>query len=91
MVRRIAGLGTAPGALTRNISNRTFTQISLLLGRPLRITAPLEAAADAECRVLLIDEQEEPGGALLANPSEADIQWLRDTLERIAAQKNITR
>ena len=48
------------------------------------------AAADAECRVKLIDEQEEPGGALLASPSEADIQWARDTLERIAAQKNIT-
>ena len=92
LVRRIAGLGTAPEGPDPQtyIKQNVHADLVVIGAGRSGLQAALEAAADAECRVLLIDEQEEPGGALLASPSEADIQWLRDTLERIAAQKNIT-
>jgi sarcosine oxidase subunit alpha len=92
LVRRLAGLGEAPeGRDPQCYIKQTIHADLVVVGAGRAgLAAALEAAADPQCRVLLIDEQEESGGSLLASPHDADREWLADQLEKIAACDNIT-
>ncbi|MEM1111576.1 MAG: 2Fe-2S iron-sulfur cluster-binding protein [Pseudomonadota bacterium] len=92
LIRRVAGLGAAPlsadpqGYIKQNI----HADVVVIGAGRSGLQAALSASADESCRVLLIDEQEEFGGALLASPLDADRQWLDDALAQLEARANIT-
>lgn len=69
LIRRMAGLGRAPDAPDPDrYANRFAHCETLVVGAgPAGIVAALSAAA-AGGRVILCDEQDEPGGSLLASP-----------------------
>ena len=92
LVRRIAGLGKAPttGDPQTYVKQNVHADVVVIGAGRSGLQAALEAAVDPACRVLLIDEQEEPGGALLASPAEDDRQWLENALEQVVAADNIT-
>jgi sarcosine oxidase subunit alpha len=91
MVRRAAGLGRAPAGADADRSARFFDHCDVLVvgAGPAGIAAALEAGA-AGARVVLCDEQAEPGGSLLAE-TRATINgapaqdWLAEALARLEA------
>jgi sarcosine oxidase subunit alpha len=87
-IRRMAGLGKAPDAPDPDRYDATYAYCDLLIVGAGRagIEAALEVAGKDE-RVVLIDEQEEAGGKLLAEPDRWP--WLADAMARIAAAPNI--
>ncbi len=93
LVRRIAGLGTAPQSADPQtyLKQNVHADVVVVGAGRSGLEAALEAARDSACRVLLIDEQEEAGGSLLASPSDADRAWLAAALREVAARENITR
>lgn len=92
LIRRVAGLGAAPTESDPQyyIKQNVHADVVVIGAGRAGIQAALAAAADAGCRVLLIDEQEELGGSLLASPESADKQWLLDALVDISNASNIT-
>ncbi|MBN8847467.1 MAG: (2Fe-2S)-binding protein [Sphingomonas sp.] len=87
-IRRMAGLGESP--VTRDPDHYAATYAhceTLVIGcGPAGIAAALEAGGRGG-RVILIDEQEEPGGGALADP--AQWAWLEESLARLAALANV--
>ncbi len=92
LVRRLAGLGRAPAAPDPQyyLKQTVHAEVVVVGAGRAGLEAALAAARDPACRVLLLDEQEEPGGALLASPDPADRAWLASMLERIARCPNLT-
>lgn len=92
LVRRLAGLGEAPTAPDPQyyLKQTVHAEVVVVGAGRAGLDAALAAAQDPACRVLLLDEQEQPGGALLASPDPADRAWLASRLERIAQCSNIT-
>ena len=92
LVRRLAGLGKAPTEADPQtyIKQNVHAEVVVVGAGRSGLLAALEAAADPRCRVLLMDQQEEPGGALLASSDVEDRRWLADAAEKIAASENIT-
>ncbi|QIB67071.1 2Fe-2S iron-sulfur cluster-binding protein [Kineobactrum salinum] len=92
LVRRVAGLGKAPAISDPHtyIKQNVHADIVVVGAGRSGLQAALTAAADPDCRVLLIDEQEEPGGTLLASPAGEDRQWLAEAMSSIAALDNVT-
>jgi sarcosine oxidase subunit alpha len=90
-IRRAAGLGRAPAAADPDRYARFYEHCDVLVvgAGPAGLAAAL-AAGEAGARVILCDEQAEPGGSLLAEtratidgaPAQA---WLADALGRLAA------
>ncbi|MDP6816517.1 MAG: sarcosine oxidase subunit alpha family protein [Alphaproteobacteria bacterium] len=68
VIRKGAGLGTAPAAPDHNIYDKRHQHCDVLVvgGGPAGISAAL-AAGRAGARTILVDEQAELGGALLGN------------------------
>ena len=68
VIRKGAGLGTAPEVADHNIYDKRYQHCDVLVvgGGPAGISAAL-AAGRAGARVILVDEQAELGGALLGN------------------------
>ena len=92
LVRRLAGLGRAPTAPDPQyyLKQTVHAEVVVVGAGRAGLQAALAAAQDPACRVLLLDEQEEPGGSLLASPDPAERAWLASMLERIAQGPNIT-
>jgi sarcosine oxidase subunit alpha len=81
-IRRMAGLGKAPDAIDADRYTATCDFVDLLVVGAGRagIKAAL-AALDTGQRVMIVDEQAEPGGKLLAEP--AGREWLDGALARL--------
>lgn len=95
-IRQAAGLGKAPTAPDPDVysSRHAFCDVLIVGGGPAGIAAAL-AAVQAGARVILADEQAEPGGALLSDGA-ASIDgasasgWLADALAELRAAENVT-
>ena len=98
-IRAAAGLGNSP---TRADPDRYAVRYAhcdvLVVGAGPAGCAAAAAAADAGARVILCDEQSEPGGSLLADDPHAAAtvhgqpadRWLTATLERLARNPRVT-
>lgn len=93
LVRRVAGLGSAPTAADpqRYVKQNVHADVVVMGAGRAGLEATLAAARDPDCRVLLIDEQEEFGGRLLASHNDHERQWLEATLASIESLGNVTR
>jgi sarcosine oxidase, subunit alpha len=88
-IRRMAGLGDAPVDPDPDHYAATYAHCDVLIvgAGPAGIDAALEASA-ARKTVILVDEQEEPGGGALADPALA--KWLESSLGDLAKLPNVT-
>ncbi len=87
-IRRMAGLGESPRTRDPDHYAATHAHCEVLVvgGGVAGITAAL-AAADAGGRVILIDDQQEIGGGVLADP--AQWVWLEEARAALASKPNI--
>lgn len=93
LVRHIAGLGEAPGEADpqRYIKQNIHAELVVVGAGRSGMKAALDAALAApDSRVLLIDEQEQPGGRLLASPDAQDVELLQQLLARLEDLDNVT-
>lgn len=95
-IRDAAGLGRAPVAADPDRYAQRYAHCDVLVigAGPAGLAAALSAAASG-ARVILCDEQAEPGGSLLDEPSalidgQPAEQWLATTVARLAALPNVT-
>ena len=94
-IRASAGLGRAPALPDPDEYEHHNAHCDVLVagGGAAGLMAAI-AAAEAGARVILADEQNEFGGRLLGAAAEIDgmpcDQWLRQTVERLAAFDNVT-
>ena len=88
-IRRMAGLGEAPSEEDPDHYSATYAHCDLLIigAGPAGIDAALEASGTAK-RVILIDEQDEPGGGALSDP--ALWPWLKESLKDLGEAANVT-
>ena len=88
-IRRMAGLGDAPTEIDPDSYASTYAHCDLLIigAGPAGIDAALEAIGSSK-RVILIDEQDEPGGGALADP--ALWAWLERSIKVLADAPNVT-
>ncbi|MEQ8264114.1 2Fe-2S iron-sulfur cluster-binding protein [Pseudohaliea sp.] len=92
LVRRVAGLGKAPNGADPDyyLKQNVHADVVVVGAGRSGLTAALEAAADPARRVLLVDEQEQVGGSLLASPEAADRGWLADAVQSLDTVGNLT-
>lgn len=104
-IRAMAGLGRAPKAADAACYAQRFAHCDVLVigAGPAGIAAAL-AAAEAGARVILCDEQAEPGGSLLAEPDATTngapdgatidgapaAAWLAEAIARLDAFERVT-
>lgn len=96
-IRHAAGLSHAPDAdKVPGIYETRYWHCDVLVvgAGPAGLTATI-AAAQAGCRVLLVDEGLEPGGALLARRDSIDgmpgVDWVRARVAQIDSMPNVRR
>ncbi|MDE2576691.1 MAG: (2Fe-2S)-binding protein, partial [Rhodospirillales bacterium] len=96
VIRRAAGLGAAPTEPDPDAYAQFYDHCDVLVigGGPAGLAAALAAAAGGG-RVVLCDEQAEPGGSLLVETratidGRAARDWLAATLADLAARPNVT-
>jgi sarcosine oxidase, subunit alpha len=97
IIRRAAGLGTAPEVPDpdRYTHRHAHAEVVIVGAGPAGIAAALAASEDHKKRVILVDEQAEPGGTLLHDvtsqidekPAQA---WLTDAIATLDARENVT-
>jgi sarcosine oxidase, subunit alpha len=97
MIRRAAGLGEAPKSADpdRYAHRHAHCEVLIVGAGPAGLAAAVAASEDGNARVLFVDEQAEPGGALLHDvTSEIDGKpsrdWLRTTLDTLDTRQNVT-
>ncbi len=94
-IRRAAGLGRAPDAPDPDRYERMNAHCDVLVvgAGPAGLAVAL-AAANRGCRVILADEQTEPGGDLLAGDRTIDgapaMDWVAAALDRLNAAPDVT-
>lgn len=95
-IRAAAGLGRAPIAADpdRYIHQYAHCDVMVIGGGPAGLAAALAASARG-LRVILCDEQAEPGGALLAEPharidGKPAPAWLDDALDTLRNHSDVT-
>ena len=95
VIRRAAGLGTAPDGPDpdRYVQSHAHCDVLVVGAGPAGLAAAL-AASDAGKRVILCDEQNEPGGSLLHDvTSEIDgvsaSQWVKDAIDTLDTRENV--
>jgi sarcosine oxidase, subunit alpha len=95
LIRRAAGLGRAPTQPDPDRYAHRYAHCDVLVvgAGPAGLAAAL-TAADAGARVILCDEQSEPGGSLLSDAhalieGKSAAEWLRAALERLANHKEV--
>ena len=88
-IRRMAGLGEAPTLPDPDHYAATYAHCDVLIlgGGPAGIEAALDALDDGK-RVMLIDDQNEPGGGTLAEPDMWP--WLESSLDRLRSRSDVT-
>ncbi len=95
LIRRAAGLGRAPAAPDPDNYTRRYAHCDVLVvGSGPAGLAAARAAVDAGARVILCDEQAEPGGALLdGGPAHIDGlaagDWLARTVAALAGHPRV--
>jgi len=95
IIRRAAGLGRAPRAADADRYANRYAHCDVLVvgAGPAGLAAAL-AAADRGARVILCDEQQEPGGSLLASDAVIEGQpaasWLARTVAALVADPRVT-
>ena len=96
LIRRAAGLGRAPDARDADHYANLYAHcdVAVVGAGPAGLAAAL-AAARAGARVMLFDEQAEPGGSLLAERSARidgapAADWLAATLAELRVAPNVT-
>ena len=95
MIRRAAGLGSAPHEPDPDRYQRTFDHCDALIvgAGPAGLAAAL-AAGESGARVVVCDENPVPGGSLLVE-AEAEIdgksalRWLEDTVATLRSAPNV--
>ena len=97
VIRRLAGLGTAPNAPDpdRYANRYAHCEVLVVGAGPAGLAAALAASTDRTKRVILADEGFELGGALLHDvTSQIDgmpaQQWLAQAVDTLAARDNVT-
>ena len=81
LIRRAAGLGRAPEEADPDVYTQRYAFCDVLVvGAGAAGLAAARAAAEAGASVLLVDEQNEPGGGLLAERDASARAWLEATL-----------
>jgi sarcosine oxidase, subunit alpha len=87
-IRKMAGLGDAPTMEDPDTYAATYAHCELLIigAGPAGIDAAL-AAAGSNRRVILIDDQDEPGGGALADP--ALWPWLERSMKALTDAANV--
>jgi len=87
IIRRMAGLGTAPAAPDPDHYDKTHAHCDVLIvgGGPAGLATAL-AAGRSGARVILCDEQAELGGALLGAPETIDDRPSADWLAQVSAE-----
>ena len=96
IIRGAAGLGTAPTAPDPDTYASRFAHCDVLVvgAGPAGLAAAL-AAGRSGARVMLVDEQAEPGGSLLSE-TDAGIDgrsgwdWLKAATDELTAMENVT-
>jgi sarcosine oxidase, subunit alpha len=98
-IRAAAGLGRAPEQADPDTYANRFAHCDVLVvgAGPAGLAAAAAAAASG-ARVILCDEQPEPGGSLLSEPAHSDAviegesadRWLASTLQMLAANPRVT-
>ncbi|HET9108332.1 MAG TPA: sarcosine oxidase subunit alpha family protein [Steroidobacteraceae bacterium] len=99
-IRAAAGLGRAPEQADPDIYANRFAHCDVLVvGAGPAGLAAAAAAAGSGARVILCDEQSQPGGSLLAEPTaqggatiagEPADRWLTRTLRHLATHPRVT-
>ncbi len=95
-IRKAAGLGRAPTAAEPARYEKRFHHCDVLVAGagPAGLTASL-AAARSGARVMLVDDQPEPGGDLLNAPAEIDgrtaLDWVAAVVGEIDACPDVVR
>jgi sarcosine oxidase, subunit alpha len=96
-IRRAAGLGKAPTVPDpdRYTQRHAHAEVLIAGAGPAGLSAALAASADPKARVILCDEQAEPGGSLLHDvTSEIDGMpaqvWVARAIETLDARQNVT-
>ncbi len=94
-IRRAAGLGKSPTENDADFYDKTYAHCDVLVigGGPAGIQAAL-AAGGAGARVMLVDDKNEFGGALLGENAEINhnpaMQWVEDGVAKLSEMANIT-
>ena len=96
MIRKAAGLGKAPVSPDPDRYTRVYAHCDVLIvgAGPAGLAAAL-AAGRSGVRVILCDEQDQPGGSLLSErkaiiDGEAAADWLARAVQELASRSNIT-
>ncbi len=95
MIRRFAGSAPTPDGPDTDIYDKRHAHCDILIigGGPAGLAAA-RSAAQTGARILLIDDQPEPGGALLWRQAEIDglngDVWARKTADWLRRQPNVT-
>ncbi|WDD91511.1 sarcosine oxidase subunit alpha family protein [Burkholderia sp. FERM BP-3421] len=93
-IREAAGLGKAPDTLDADRYDKCYAHCDVLVvgGGPAGLAAA-QAAARAGARVILVDDQRELGGSLLAGRAEIDgkpaLQWVEKVEAELAARPDV--
>jgi sarcosine oxidase, subunit alpha len=93
-IRRMAGMGRAPALPDPDKYDRMFTHCDVLVigAGPAGLAAAV-AAGRTGARVLLVDEQNEPGGSLLAHSETIDggpgMQWVERAIAELATTPEV--
>ncbi len=95
-IRGAAGLGKSPSAPDPDTYASRYAHCDVLVvgAGPAGLAAALEAGRSG-ARVILVDEQAEPGGSLISDPAavidgQTGWQWLKSATEELAGLSNVT-
>jgi sarcosine oxidase subunit alpha len=96
VIRSMAGLGRAPAEADPDHYAFRFAHCDVLVvgAGPAGLAAALAASEDGRTRVMICDEQSEPGGALLSSPKQTvegqpAWDWLEDAIATLNARPNV--
>lgn len=94
LIRKAAGLGKTPTVADPDHYDKLNQHCEILVigGGPAGIMAAI-AASDSEARVILVDEQEQLGGSLLASDHMiagiSGPEWIQSSLDILASRQNV--